>query len=201
MFGFGDSIEPYPETVKLMDDLVKDFITNLVSTLSFEPFLQTLRSMDIAKRSGQDFDVESVRYAVRSKEQHFVTVVLTHRDYANRLDQLIEDFGFISEQTRYHITESDSFTGQRHRGHPNKTNNKNRPADEKQSLCYIWLFGLLNTYLCEKGSHSTHRRKQCCVQQQCFSPFTQVISKQPNPRHSAVIKELLFVFFFVFFGI
>lgn len=39
MFGFGDSIEPYPETVKLMDDLVKDFITNLVSTLSFEPFL------------------------------------------------------------------------------------------------------------------------------------------------------------------
>ncbi|CBK21692.2 uncharacterized protein [Blastocystis hominis] len=76
--------------------------------------------MDIAKRSGQDFDVESVRYAVRSKE-----------DYANRLDQLIEDFGFISEQTRYHITESDSFTGQRHRGHPNKTNNKNRPADEK----------------------------------------------------------------------
>lgn len=39
MFGFGDSIEPYPETVKLMDDLVKDFITNLVLVLSFESFL------------------------------------------------------------------------------------------------------------------------------------------------------------------
>ena len=39
MFGFGDSIEPYPETVKLMDDLVKDFITNLVLVLSFELFL------------------------------------------------------------------------------------------------------------------------------------------------------------------
>lgn len=141
MFGFGDSIEPYPETVKLMDDLVKDFITNLVLVLSFESFLQTLRSMDIAKRSGQDFDVESVRYAVRSKEQRTVEVIVIYRDYANRLDQLIEDFGYISEQTRYHITESDSFTGQRHRGHPNKANNRNRPADEKQSLCYILLFG------------------------------------------------------------
>lgn len=39
MFGFGDSIEPYPETVKLMDDLVKDFITNLVLVLSFESYL------------------------------------------------------------------------------------------------------------------------------------------------------------------
>lgn len=36
MFGFGDSIEPYPETVKLMDDLVKDFITNLVWGSSLE---------------------------------------------------------------------------------------------------------------------------------------------------------------------
>ena len=30
MFGFGDSIEPYPETVNLMDELVKDFMVNLV---------------------------------------------------------------------------------------------------------------------------------------------------------------------------
>lgn len=38
MFGFGDSIEPYPETVKLMDDLVKDFITNLVPICFFKLF-------------------------------------------------------------------------------------------------------------------------------------------------------------------
>ena len=30
MFGFGDSIEPYPETIKLMDELVKDFMVKLV---------------------------------------------------------------------------------------------------------------------------------------------------------------------------
>ena len=30
MVGFGDSIEPYPETIKLMDELVKDFMVNLV---------------------------------------------------------------------------------------------------------------------------------------------------------------------------
>ena len=57
--------------------------------------------------------------------------MLISRDYANRLDQLIEDFGFISEQTRYHITESDSFTGQEHRSHSGKGKSKNRPADDK----------------------------------------------------------------------
>ena len=30
MFGFGDKIEPYPGSVEVMDELVKDFITNLV---------------------------------------------------------------------------------------------------------------------------------------------------------------------------
>ena len=35
MFGFGDKLQPYSGTVKLMDELVKDFMTNLVS-LSIE---------------------------------------------------------------------------------------------------------------------------------------------------------------------
>lgn len=30
MFGFGDKLEPYSGTVKLMDELVKDFMTDLV---------------------------------------------------------------------------------------------------------------------------------------------------------------------------
>lgn len=30
MFGFGDSAEPFPQTVKIMEDLTKDFITRLV---------------------------------------------------------------------------------------------------------------------------------------------------------------------------
>lgn len=30
MFGFGDCIEPHPRTLELMDNLVKDFVTNLV---------------------------------------------------------------------------------------------------------------------------------------------------------------------------
>ena len=34
MFGFGDSIEPHPQTVELMDQLVKDFMTNLVDVAS-----------------------------------------------------------------------------------------------------------------------------------------------------------------------
>ena len=34
MFGFGDSIEPHPQTVELMDQLVKDFMTNLVEVAS-----------------------------------------------------------------------------------------------------------------------------------------------------------------------
>lgn len=33
MFGFGDSIEPYEGSIQVMDELLKDFITNLV--LSF----------------------------------------------------------------------------------------------------------------------------------------------------------------------
>ncbi len=30
MFGFGDSVEPYKGSVEVMDELLKDFITNLV---------------------------------------------------------------------------------------------------------------------------------------------------------------------------
>lgn len=30
MFGFGDCIEPHPQTLELMNNLVKDFVTNLV---------------------------------------------------------------------------------------------------------------------------------------------------------------------------
>ena len=30
MFGFGDSIEPYEGSIQVMDELLKDFITNLV---------------------------------------------------------------------------------------------------------------------------------------------------------------------------
>lgn len=86
--------------------------------------------MDIAKRSGQEFDVDSVRYAVRSKEYCYGTNKLIYRDYSRRLEQLIEDFGFISEQTRYHITDSDSFTGQRHRGHSSRSAIKNRSVED-----------------------------------------------------------------------
>ena len=34
MFGFGDSIEPYEGSIQVMDELLKDFITNLVSSLT-----------------------------------------------------------------------------------------------------------------------------------------------------------------------
>lgn len=30
MFGFGDSVEPYSGSIEVMDELLKDFITNLV---------------------------------------------------------------------------------------------------------------------------------------------------------------------------
>lgn len=43
MFGFGDSIEPHPQTVELMDQLVKDFMTNLVDVASLHsPVVSTV---------------------------------------------------------------------------------------------------------------------------------------------------------------
>ncbi|KAK8819254.1 hypothetical protein WA538_001827, partial [Blastocystis sp. DL] len=85
MFGFGDSIEPHPQTVELMDQLVKDFMTNL-----------SLRCFDIAKRTHRNMDSEMIQYAVKSKE-----------DYFYRLNELLKAFDEISKKMRYAANDED----------------------------------------------------------------------------------------------
>ena len=111
MFGFGDSIEPYPETIKLMDELVKDFMVNL-----------TLRGMDIAKRTNQPFNVDCIKYAV-----------VSNRNYLDRLNDLLDAFSEISKQTRYHVSDaSDSLTSRKHASHMGRENRKRQQIDDME---------------------------------------------------------------------
>lgn len=78
MFGFGDSIEPYEGSIQVMDELLKDFITNLVLSFAFN-YEQSLRSMDIAKRCNRPFDYECIQFAVRDKESLWFHDVMNQR--------------------------------------------------------------------------------------------------------------------------
>ena len=75
MFGFGDSIEPHPQTVELMDQLVKDFMTNLVEEASLHlPVVSTVfrHRKEDASKYGQRND------PVRGEVQGVGFVFVTH---------------------------------------------------------------------------------------------------------------------------
>ncbi|KAK8822588.1 hypothetical protein WA577_005747, partial [Blastocystis sp. JDR] len=107
MFGFGDSIEPYEGSIQVMDELLKDFITNL-----------TLRSMDIAKRCNRPFDYECIQFAVRDKEGYYW-----------RLKELLTAFDEIASQSRYSESDLDTSADAKKRA-----NREERKLLKKQKL-------------------------------------------------------------------
>ena len=88
--------------------------------------------MDIAKRTNQPFNVDSIKYAVISNGSG-LSLILTHRTYLDRLNDLLDAFSEISKQTRYHVSDaSDSLISRKRSSHMGRENRKRQQMDDME---------------------------------------------------------------------
>lgn len=107
MFGFGDSAEPFPQTVKIMEDLTKDFITRLVDC-SWNGSLRSRYAVLILLPEHTGEWTQRQSSWPSNPESKFFEAFLTSRDYWERLTELLTAFEEISKGTRFKQTDEDS---------------------------------------------------------------------------------------------